>query len=941
MSKSKTSLSVTFLMNMMALTFISITVFAYLWIHHEYKKFAEESAPIRSKYIKSQKMILKNEVEKAISYIYYKNSLTEKRLRQSVKGRVYEAHSIAENIYNENRNIKNDTEIKKIIKDALRPIRFNHGRGYYYALSLNGTMELLANRPEREGKDVSETQDIHGRYITRDVIRIIRESGEGFYRYNWTKPNAQGRGFPKIAFIKYFKPYDWLIGTGEYLDDVNNDIQTEVLERLADIRFGEHGYLFGSTYNGDPLFTNGKITRGSNSVWNLTDPNGVRITREQRKIAENPEGGFLNYSWKKLTHPDPLPKVSFIKGVPEWGWMIGTGAYIDEIENVIARKKEELRQRIKTYIIRIIFTLAVLLMFNYLIAKYISVRLKKSFDTFSSFFESAAYGHMIINPDLLDYSEFKNMAVSANRMTEERRQAEKALAGSQDRYRLIFEHSPLGIMHFDRNSVIRDCNKIFAEIIGAPREKLIGFNMLKSMKDSPARSAVEDAIRHGMGHFEGKYTTVSGNKEVVIRATHKSITTQNGEFYGAVGVFEDITERKKAEQELRKMKNYLDNILNSSPSAIIGTDAQGNITTFNPAAETLSGFSMNDVQGKKLIDIMPEYTEDIRQVMQNKVSLTREKMQNKYGARTGYNNIYIYPLIADGLEGTVLRIDDVTERVRFEEMMVQTEKMMSVGGLAAGMAHEINNPLGGIVQSTQNILRRISHELPKNKQIAHDCGTELAVILSYLEKREIVRFLEGIRQSGKRASNIVANMLSFSRRSESKKAFADISEILDNTIELAAHDYDLKKKYDFRNIEIVRDFAPDLPQLICTVTEIEQVVLNLLRNSAQAMAGKTGAEPPRITLRVREGRDTICIETEDNGPGMDEKVRKRVFEPFFTTKEVGIGTGLGLSVSYFIITTNHNGTMTVESAPGKGARFVIQLPLAGPAASYSPSHTDM
>jgi signal transduction histidine kinase len=152
--------------------------------------------------------------------------------------------------------------------------------------------------------------------------------------------------------------------------------------------------------------------------------------------------------------------------------------------------------------------------------------------------------------------------------------------------------------------------------------------------------------------------------------------------------------------------------------------------------------------------------------------------------------------------------------------------------------------------------------------------------------------------------------------------------LMDKTVELAANDYDLKKKYDFRHIELVRDYAPDLPGIHCTPTEIEQVLLNLLKNSAQAMAGrpKDSTEPPRITLRTRLQHDKVCIQVLDNGPGMDEETRKRVFEPFFTTKSVGEGTGLGLSVSYFIITTNHGGSFTVDSEPGKGACFTILLP---------------
>jgi len=251
-----------------------------------------------------------------------------------------------------------------------------------------------------------------------------------------------------------------------------------------------------------------------------------------------------------------------------------------------------------------------------------------------------------------------------------------------------------------------------------------------------------------------------------------------------------------------------------------------------------------------------------------------------------------------------------------------------VGGLAAGMAHEINNPLGGILQSVQNILRRISPELAANHEAAEKCGTDLKTIRTYLKDRRIIQFLQGIRESGERAAAIVSNMLNFSRRSESRMAPANPADLVNRAVELAGHDYDLKKKYDFRQIEIVRDYAPDLPRLPCTETEIEQVILNLIRNAAQAMAEKNyQSEKPCIRLILRQEGDMLVLTVEDNGPGMDEHIRKRMFEPFFTTKEVGTGTGLGLSVSYFIIVSNHRGSMHAESVPGQGSRFVIRLPL--------------
>jgi len=391
----------------------------------------------------------------------------------------------------------------------------------------------------------------------------------------------------------------------------------------------------------------------------------------------------------------------------------------------------------------------------------------------------------------------------------------------------------------------------------------------------------------------------------------------------------DVTERKYAEDEMRRLRNLLGNIVNSMPSVLVGIDAAGNVTQWNQQAEEVTGVTATEALGRNLKDVFAVLAgemENVKKAIAERRPQITEKVVMEINEKTRYADITVYPLVADGIEGAVIRMDDVTERVRIEEMMIQSEKMMSVGGLAAGMAHEINNPLGVILQSSQNIHRRLAPDLTANQQIARQCGAGLEAIIRYCEERKILKYIDGIHEAGARASKIVANMLNFSRRSESTLSYADLNSLIDATIDLASNDYDLKKKYDFRHITIERDYAADLPRIPVAVTEIEQVVLNLLKNAAQAMAGKEVAAQ-RITVKTRLDPGFVRIELKDNGSGMDAATRKRVFEPFFTTKKLGEGTGLGLSVSYFIITNNHKGAMSVESSPSKGSHFYIRLPI--------------
>jgi len=395
-------------------------------------------------------------------------------------------------------------------------------------------------------------------------------------------------------------------------------------------------------------------------------------------------------------------------------------------------------------------------------------------------------------------------------------------------------------------------------------------------------------------------------------------------------LLQDIEERKKIEKELKNIRNYLDNIVNSMPSILIGVNSDGKVMQWNQEAEKKTGISSMEAEGKTLDALLPMFSEQIEKIQETirqKQAHKAEKVAWKEKGKTYYSDILVYPLASNDNEGAVIRVDDVSHKVRMEEMMVQTEKMISIGGLTAGMAHELNNPLGAILNGAQNLSRRFLPDLKRNQTAALESGIDLNKLNDYLEKRNILGFINGIREAGFRADSIISSMLQFSRKSEITKKEHNLGDILDKSLELANKDYDLKKQYDFRDIEIIKDYDSGLKAVFCIETELEQVVLNLLRNAAQAIVKEKNERTPRITLRTMKEGTFARIEIEDNGKGMPEHIRKRIFDPFFTTKPMGQGTGLGLSVSYMIITNNHQGSMEVESKKDSGTRFIIRIPI--------------
>jgi len=406
-------------------------------------------------------------------------------------------------------------------------------------------------------------------------------------------------------------------------------------------------------------------------------------------------------------------------------------------------------------------------------------------------------------------------------------------------------------------------------------------------------------------------------------------------------------ELRARHSELASLQKTLQDITDSMPFALITLDLQGRVLTWNPAAETMFGHTASQVRGQMLWEAVPElvrYQDLFDSVVSSGQAAHLPKERILKRQRVRFRDVEVFPLVSsEAVEGAVLRIDDVTRRVQLEDLTLQSAKMASVGGLAAGVAHEINNPLCAMMQSTQIVQMSLDTERDRVRERLQQHGIDPEGLKEYMQAQSLPEYLDGIRIAGERASKIVSDLLSFTRKSTSDTAPQKLNALVEKTLDLATADYDLQKHYDFRELRIERAFATDLPAVTCSGQQIQQMVLNLVRNAAQAMTEKASKSTkdsgyqPCLTLRTSLAPDPnyVRLEVEDNGPGIPEHMRKRIFEPFFTTKGVGAGTGLGLWLSWSIVVERHKGRMWIEPVSeeseepdlGEGCRIVVELPI--------------
>jgi signal transduction histidine kinase len=350
---------------------IIITIFLY---SEKQLSLKEEKQQIKTEFIKNNKEVIKKDVDKLYDFIKITQKDTERQLKENIKNRVYEAHRIASEIYNENKDKKSESQIKEMIKETLVHIKFNQRRGYYFIYSLdNYECILLPVARKLEGKSFYNFKDGKGEYLTRKIVKQIKEKKEAHLTWWYHKPNDMINQYKKIGFNMHFEPYNWFIGTGEYFVDYEKVVKEEVLKYVTRLSSSKNNYNFILDYKGNILSNN----KRDEQTLNIKDS----IKQDLISIAKQ-GSGYLSYNNGDNSIIRNSIKTSYAKGLDSWEWVIIKNFHQNQIDQLFKEKKEELNKKFNKNVLFIFNITLVLTFILLLISIYISKALKVKFEEY-------------------------------------------------------------------------------------------------------------------------------------------------------------------------------------------------------------------------------------------------------------------------------------------------------------------------------------------------------------------------------------------------------------------------------------------------------------------------------------------------------------------------------------------------------------------------------
>lgn len=507
--------------------------------------------------------------------------------------------------------------------------------------------------------------------------------------------------------------------------------------------------------------------------------------------------------------------------------------------------------------------------------------------------------------DISAYPTKSGISVFVKDITEIKR-GEKVLRESEERFRDLADLLPQTICETDIEGKITFVNRNAFNMFGySPPDLDAGLTIWQMIAPADLNKARENIQRILMGEDSGgtEYTAQRKDGSTFPVLVYTNSFIREDKPTGLKMIVVDITERKQAEEALKTSLEQYHDLYEEAPNAYFSVGTDGCIKMANHRATELLGYSMGELIGKPVIDLYAATpagkakASNIFQQFINVREIGAEELQMLTAdGRELWITLSVKPVVDEN--GRVVQsrsvVVDITERVKMREQLIMQDRLASIGQLVSGIAHELNNPLTGVIGFSDMLLER---DLPE----------------------DIKEDLETINHEAKRTANVVKGLLTFARKQKIEKESSDINSIIQGILQLRSYEQRVS------NIEVNTRFAHDLPQIFGNGSQLQQVFLNIITNAEQAML--EAHERGRLTITTEQVGNMVRASFTDDGPGIAKESLGHLFDPFFTTKEVGKGTGLGLSISHGIVSA-HDGKIFAESQLGKGATFVVELPVS-------------
>jgi len=521
-----------------------------------------------------------------------------------------------------------------------------------------------------------------------------------------------------------------------------------------------------------------------------------------------------------------------------------------------------------------------------------------------------AEGGQCTRIDITQPDEMGTLVHTIERMGKSISDKQIELNRQRDEYQTLFSLVPCIITVQDRNYRLLRYNQEFRETF-RPRPGDTCFHAYKGRSSKCPNCPVEKSFETGRS-FTGEESGVDATGAMRHwLVTSSPIKNAEGEVVAAMEMCLDITNRKQLEDKLERSERKYLAIFRNIPNPVFVLDANTlAILDCNESVKPVYGFDKAELVGQSFISLFPEEDRELYQTKFRQKSLHDRVINLDKEGRRLFVTVRHSPSEFSGQKVLLVTTSDMTKRLETEQQLIQASKMATLGEMATGMAHELNQPLS-VIKTAASFIRR---KIDRNEELARD-------ILATLTQ-EIDAHVD-------RASKIINHLREFGRKPEMTLEPVDVGEILKRALDI------FSQQLKLREIEVELDLAPGLPLVLADAGRLEQVFINMLINARDAIEDKWNAKSAaparggkRITLGAHLEQGHVQVEIADTGCGIPEAVREKIFEPFFTTKPVGKGTGLGLSISYGII-QDCGGSIRAQSTPGEGTRFIITLPTAG------------